>query len=1098
MSVNTPTGNIDQTTPISNFVTLTELAIDQYLLGINNIVQGDGSKIKFGNLIQNIVSADADNMLEIGTDGKLTAKAGLFGLSDGWAVPPNLTINWQAMTVSGTGGVFNYDGVEVAALKNFTSPTFSFDSATVQYLYYNAQAAAFTWSIDKDLAGTTANIYPICSVASILKGTAPVDSDIPTPPDPSNPTQSTSPSTTTSGGELVPPPPSNQNGDAESNDTVMLGSQTWGLSGTENSVVTYLDNAVGLVLLSGGDIGNIELNNETKINPSISTALIGTATFNQTIAGHEQNDPCQIIYWDKSTTDPVLRILEDNTGIAPNSNGKLFYSGNAGWAELATDNFMNIHLVAIPYLDGSEATSSAYLWIAGEESFATLEAAQAAKANEVVAFKKVQELFPRLVHIYDFTMKKTENNYVIAAYSRTSENAGTSGGGETTTIMTPKIGTVVFSPFPIDETDGTLKAFSGQWVNYNANLVGFFKWLDKYYLLYPEKFETSPAQWAADLEAKGYNDKFLYDGDFDVEKRGWSGSMRMPSLPNGFAYNFGVPSIPVVGNGLTLGFRGAGSSGVTYAGFTFNNDQANNSSYRPNAYGAVVGTVVSTPLVTWTQHSAIGITQDSDKSGLIANCTAVNQKIANSTMYWGIVVAQNIKEAEPIIDSYELNNPFFFGQYIYSSVAPDNLSWIKGGLSYPRSTYTPYCDWVQGQIAKGAKYFKGITGYAFNCTNQSAPYPRLFLSMASPIEGAWAYDNATAHSPVVQIGTPSATGGFTCTINDTVYTYETSTTDNITQVQFWNDFDWGLNNSDITNITFKLPSKVENTPIDATLAKGEYPVVGNGNCLGFTDGSSVGGLYPSSATNAGFLTDSLSLAGVPAGSTPSGTRLTNGLGLGITTNSALSGLIAKYPDLSSASNLWFYVGEVAKNPNIINAAQMQSWMINNQIKQDELAGNFNYYQIFSNIASINWDGTNYGRNQQFAVQLPIPKDGYPYLLNLSTSSSMKVNRVNMGFCIKFYGGNTQSQSQAYYSNLHYIYNTIANYTFPTKNGSFFAYYDPAGDTSTNTNITVYIVFQTSQPSEYTSWGTYTTLRANIALKGYQRLPKNSVQLIGRT
>ena len=43
MSMNTPVGQIQQTSPIKNFKELSKVDLEQYLLGINNISQGDGS-----------------------------------------------------------------------------------------------------------------------------------------------------------------------------------------------------------------------------------------------------------------------------------------------------------------------------------------------------------------------------------------------------------------------------------------------------------------------------------------------------------------------------------------------------------------------------------------------------------------------------------------------------------------------------------------------------------------------------------------------------------------------------------------------------------------------------------------------------------------------------------------------------------------------------------------------------------------------------------------------------------------------------------------------------------------------------------------------
>lgn len=71
MSMNTPIGNITQTTPIKNFKELDEMQNEQYLLGIDNNAIGNGSKISLENLINSSISADSDNLITKGTDDRL-------------------------------------------------------------------------------------------------------------------------------------------------------------------------------------------------------------------------------------------------------------------------------------------------------------------------------------------------------------------------------------------------------------------------------------------------------------------------------------------------------------------------------------------------------------------------------------------------------------------------------------------------------------------------------------------------------------------------------------------------------------------------------------------------------------------------------------------------------------------------------------------------------------------------------------------------------------------------------------------------------------------------------------------------------------------
>ena len=95
MSMNTPIGNITQTTPINSFHELTEMQLSQYLLGINNIAQGDGARITLQNLIKGIVSTDENNLITLDSNGRLSVTAGAFNTDTGWATAPTITIDWS-------------------------------------------------------------------------------------------------------------------------------------------------------------------------------------------------------------------------------------------------------------------------------------------------------------------------------------------------------------------------------------------------------------------------------------------------------------------------------------------------------------------------------------------------------------------------------------------------------------------------------------------------------------------------------------------------------------------------------------------------------------------------------------------------------------------------------------------------------------------------------------------------------------------------------------------------------------------------------------------------------------------------------------------
>ena len=51
----------------------------------------------------------------------------------------------------------------------------------------------------------------------------------------------------------------------------------------------------------------------------------------------------------------------------------------------------------------------------------------------------------------------------------------------------------------------------------------------------------------------------------------------------------------------------------------------------------------------------------------------------------------------PAIREYKINTPFFFGQSMYSDVAPDNASWLVSNGQYNAKTvYPDYYDWLLG------------------------------------------------------------------------------------------------------------------------------------------------------------------------------------------------------------------------------------------------------------------------------------------------------------------------------------------------------------------------------------------------------------------
>lgn len=97
-----------------------------------------------------------------------------------------------------------------------------------------------------------------------------------------------------------------------------------------------------------------------------------------------------------------------------------------------------------------------------------------------------------------------------------------------------------------------------------------------------------------------------------------------------------------------------------------------------------------------------------------------------------IQVATGVEETLPAIREYQINTPFFFGQSMYSDVAPDNASWLASNGQYnARSVYPDYYDWLLEQMNAGVSGFVASTAaytdydFVINTANQTFRLPLL-------------------------------------------------------------------------------------------------------------------------------------------------------------------------------------------------------------------------------------------------------------------------------------------------------------------------------------------------------------------------------------
>lgn len=381
MSMNTPIGNITQTTPINSFKELTEMELGQYLLGINNIAQGDGARISLQNLINGIVSVDTGNLIEIGQDGKLSVKAGAFDLSNGWATAPTITVDWSARTVMGIGGVFHYNGVAVPALSNFLVENVPTDAGK-HYLYYNVSTSKFEWSAGYPTAPSQ-DVYHIVEIVVFGDGNE-------------------------------------------------FAINTWGFGGTAESVIEYLNAVSGMVVLSGGQISNVVTETPQQRYPIINQAKLGLANFSQIL----NTTSADSVYMQAHKSGDTVVFAGGQSEIVPvNASNMPQFLGENGLQDLTSGKFMNVWLVGIPTA-GTSPYNTEYIYVTGDEEYDDLQSAASANVSSDSTIKALSEYFDRYCSMERFTIGYTGEDFSVVDYDKISfTSGGTSGGGGSTPVV---------------------------------------------------------------------------------------------------------------------------------------------------------------------------------------------------------------------------------------------------------------------------------------------------------------------------------------------------------------------------------------------------------------------------------------------------------------------------------------------------------------------------------------------------------------------------------------------------------------------------------------------------------------------------------------
>lgn len=498
------------------------------------------------------------------------------------------------------------------------------------------------------------------------------------------------------------------------------------------------------------------------------------------------------------------------------------------------------------------------------------------------------------------------------------------GGGGSSGLEVGDIGMALY----VDETKGLRRYLNGQIVEINSNTQAFLNRLLQIQTTNPEYFTTED-NWQAEalLNIDGCVYKFVLNYASDGET---VVSVRLPKYPDYVEINAGG-TLPVVGNGISLGFTNGIQTGVM-SQYADGGAQSYGAFLYTGGSGSNVGTAPSGG--SFDVNRAVGLTTDPTKSGIEAPLNQTKLKLR-----YYIQIATGQETEVNITNEIELNNPFFFGMSQYFDVEPNNLSWLKSdGVYKPKSFYPDYYNWILENVNKGVEGFKGQEGYCFIATDSSSYY--WWVSTESPVVGASVYRYDAGVNSMFFDGTVETltSNGFTFTSifegSSYTVTRDSSKDTSILHPAAWiTDNDFEIKTSDET---FRLPlldgseGLVSDRYIDLTLqASGtKYTAVANG--FVFFEKLNTSNTQFVKGTNLSSSYADISY-GTYSGSTLSILlKVKRGDIFSIDYDAAGVTNFFRFIYARGNGSLYYYVGETVQNANLIDAGRMAEFYATKQ------------------------------------------------------------------------------------------------------------------------------------------------------------------------
>lgn len=282
------------------------------------------------------------------------------------------------------------------------------------------------------------------------------------------------------------------------------------------------------------------------------------------------------------------------------------------------------------------------------------------------------------------------------------------GGGGSSGLEVGDIGMALY----VDETKGLRRYLNGQIVEINSNTQAFLNRLLQIQTTNPEYFTTED-NWQAEalLNIDGCVYKFVLNYASDGET---VVSVRLPKYPDYVEINAGG-TLPVVGNGISLGFTNGIQTGVM-SQYADGGAQSYGAFLYTGGSGSNVGTAPSGG--SFNVNRAVGLTTDPTKSGIEATLNQTKLKLR-----YYIQIATGQETEVNIRNDIESIVPYTLFDSKYSEAKQYNASWVLRGSTLSKSVYpTAYeaalveynsevADGTTVELPSGGSYTKrGVSG----------------------------------------------------------------------------------------------------------------------------------------------------------------------------------------------------------------------------------------------------------------------------------------------------------------------------------------------------------------------------------------------------